>query len=151
MIERLPGNVHNSCVSYVPCIDYSMLTILLEFGSPRPSELVLTHKWGRWTQGVTSAAAGGLFEAPTPQPSPPRWERVATLHCRLAGERAICQAQLPRAAVALLPCPGLPSNAPLGLKTRSPCDSPYPLCPAEKMWDTISSAEGSFPSSFESQ
>src|SRR5512138_3042719 len=106
--------------------------------SPLPLGLVLTHKCGRWTQGVTRAASGDLFEAPTPQPSPPRWERVAKLHSRFAGERALCKDLLPRAAVARLPCPGLRSYAPLGLKTSSPCDSPYPLCPAEKMWDTIS-------------
>jgi len=44
---------------------------------PHPDRMILTHKSGRSTQGVSGSALGHRSEPPLPFPSPPRWKRVS--------------------------------------------------------------------------
>ena len=69
---------------------------------------------------VAGSVFGGSGSAPTPQPSPRCCERFWIFTQNRGGEGVNAGGPGPRAAVASLPCPGLPSYAPLGLKVRLP-------------------------------
>ena len=75
---------------------------------------------------------GKFVQAPLPNPSPPRWERVTEPNQDSQGRGLIWKALLPRAALAPLACPGLLSHALSGLKAALRAGFGYPLCPAKK-------------------
>ena len=82
-------------------------------------------------------AFGTICSWPTPNPSPPRWERVTEVTHDSRGRGAILERSLTQGGARSdggqpLACPGLLSHAPSGLKARSPCCFPLPPVSSEK-------------------
>ena len=56
---------------------------------------------------------------------------------KIAGERGSYRETWTQGGGRSTPLPWATLYAPPGLKTRSLCEFPYPLCPAKKIWGTI--------------
>ena len=92
---------------------------------PYSVELISTHVFG-WTQG---AAVARFWIAPTPLPSPPRWERILTGPGADRGERGQSLMSPTQGRGRQASSPWATFRGPDRAKSRNPCGVPTPLGP----------------------
>ncbi len=96
------------------------------------SDFIPPGSWLRWVLDteVAGLGSGHLFKPHSPTPLPALGAGYGASH-KICGGEGLSGRLSPRAGSHQLACPGLPSCALPGLKTRSPCEFPLPLVSRE--------------------